>query len=82
MSVAQEYEAGCGGPAGILSCVSQPGRGAGAGGCVGRGLLGCESQLGATGSHGAGDTGHGAGQQGQLSLQGGWMLTKQFWGEW
>lgn len=36
-----------------------------------------------TGSHGAetgGDIGHGAGQQGEHSLEGGWILTKQVWG--
>lgn len=47
------------------------------------GAAGGESQLGDKGPHGAeagGDTGHGAGQQGEHSLERGWMLTKQVLG--
>lgn len=74
--MAQEYEAGC------QPCRDLE-RGSGAGGSMRRGLSGCKSQLGDSGSHGAvagGDTGHGAGQQGEHTLEGGWMFTKQVLG--
>lgn len=46
-------------------------------------MPGVESQLGDRRPHSAeagGDTGHGAGQQGEHSLEGGWMFTKQVLG--